>query len=181
MTAKVSLQLRIPGPLHATYRERARAEEKSLNQALVDGLERGVQGRSSTAERRPPKPDAGGSSPPAPANLESSGFARDFLDGLKAVHQGFRAPPNFGRWENEARLLLERDQRPLAEAQELARWLFESSSSEAEFWRGNVLSVPKFRQKYDQLRAQKRRSECRGHRPGPIEQMIREYGNGEGS
>ena len=50
-------------------------------------------------------------------------------------------------WRTAARLLLDKDARPLAEAQALIDWCQNDS-----FWRGNILSMPTFREKYDQLR-----------------------------
>jgi hypothetical protein len=50
-------------------------------------------------------------------------------------------------WRTAARLLLDRDKRDLAEAHRLIDWCQDST-----FWRGNVLSMPKFREQYDALR-----------------------------
>lgn len=56
--------------------------------------------------------------------------------------------PNVGkRWQDSARLLLDTDGRPLAEAKAVMRW-----SQQDEFWKSNILSMSKFREKYDQLR-----------------------------
>lgn len=53
------------------------------------------------------------------------------------------------RWRTEARLLLDRDKRPLDEALRLIQW----ATSDA-FWKTNVLSMPTFRAQYDKLRLQ---------------------------
>lgn len=50
-------------------------------------------------------------------------------------------------WRDAARLLLDRDKRPPSEAERLIRWC-----QRDEFWRSNILSMPTFRDKYDQLR-----------------------------
>lgn len=94
---------------------------------------------------------------------EASAFAQDFRDALLKIHAGFKPPSAnaFERWRQEARLLLAADKRPPDEARDLASWLFADPCDEAVFWRANVLSVQKFRQKYDQLRAQKQRAEER--------------------
>lgn len=52
-------------------------------------------------------------------------------------------------WRRECRLLLDRDGRNPTEAERLIRW-----SQCHDFWRSNVLGMPKFREKYDQLRLQ---------------------------
>jgi hypothetical protein len=51
------------------------------------------------------------------------------------------------RWRDSARLLLDRDQRPLDEARRLIDWC-----QDDQFWRQNILSMPKFRDQYDKLR-----------------------------
>ena len=50
------------------------------------------------------------------------------------------------RWADAERLLVEKDGRRPEEAERLIRW-----TQNDEFWRGNVLSMPKFREKYGQL------------------------------
>jgi hypothetical protein len=52
-------------------------------------------------------------------------------------------------WEDSARLLLDKDGRELESAARLIRW-----SQQSSFWKANILSMPKFREKYDQLRLQ---------------------------
>lgn len=57
-------------------------------------------------------------------------------------------PPNITKaWHDAARLMLDKDGRDPDKAARLIRW------SQADgFWRSNILSMPKFREKYDQLR-----------------------------
>jgi hypothetical protein len=68
-----------------------------------------------------------------------------------------------GRWRAEARLMLDRDERPLAEALRLIEWC-----QADPFWQSNILSLPKFRAKYDQLRL-KARTDPRWLTTGPIQ------------
>lgn len=56
------------------------------------------------------------------------------------------------RWHDSARLLIDRDGRELDQALRLIDWATDHS-----FWSANVLSMPKFREKYDQLLIQARR------------------------
>jgi len=60
---------------------------------------------------------------------------------------GAKRPAITRAWLDAARLLLERDGRAPEEAERVLRWC-----QADEFWRGNILSLPKFRDKYDQLR-----------------------------
>lgn len=55
------------------------------------------------------------------------------------------------QWRTAARLLLDRDHRPLAEALRLITW-----STKHHFWSTNVLSMPTFRKQYDKLRLQEK-------------------------
>ena len=60
---------------------------------------------------------------------------------------GSKRPAITNAWRTEARLLLDKDERELATAIRLIDWC-----QADPFWRGNILSMPKFRSKYDQLR-----------------------------
>lgn len=63
------------------------------------------------------------------------------------VANGSKRPTITKAWRDAARLMLDRDERDLDKARNLIRW------SQADgFWRKNILSMPKFRQRYDQLR-----------------------------
>jgi DNA-binding transcriptional ArsR family regulator len=60
---------------------------------------------------------------------------------------GSKRPTITKQWRTEARRLVEVDHRDPAEAEELLRWC-----QADPFWRSNIMSMPKFRAKYDQLR-----------------------------
>lgn len=60
---------------------------------------------------------------------------------------GSRRPTITKTWRTEARLLLDRDQRPIVKAHKLIDWCQDDS-----FWRANVRSMPTFREQYDALR-----------------------------
>lgn len=53
------------------------------------------------------------------------------------------------KWREAARLLIDRDKRPLAEAHALIDWCQKDT-----FWMSNIRSLPKFRDQYDTLRLQ---------------------------
>jgi hypothetical protein len=59
---------------------------------------------------------------------------------------GARRPNVTKKWRDEARKLLDRDKVTLADAERVLRW-----SQADSFWRSNILSMPKFREKFDQL------------------------------
>ena len=60
---------------------------------------------------------------------------------------GSKRPNITKRWRDAARLMLDSDGRALAEAERVIRW-----SQADDFWKTNILSIPKLREKYDQLR-----------------------------
>ncbi len=62
---------------------------------------------------------------------------------------GSKRPTVTEAWLTAARLMLDKDGRELERAERLLRW-----TQDNEFWRSNILSMPKFREKYDQLRLQ---------------------------
>ncbi|MCS4277382.1 hypothetical protein M2390_002588 [Mycetocola sp. BIGb0189] len=64
------------------------------------------------------------------------------------VANGDKRPTITDRWLDSARLMLDKDGRELEPAIRLLRWTLAD-----DFWRVNIRSMPKFREKYDQLRA----------------------------
>lgn len=89
---------------------------------------------------------------------DAAKFADDFVAALVRVHDGFRppTPAAFESWRQDARRMLAIDKRPIDEARALAAWLFAGTDEGAVFWRSVVLSVPKFREKYEQMKAKAR-------------------------
>lgn len=71
--------------------------------------------------------------------------------------------PNIGKgWHDAARLMIDKDGRTPAQVENAIRWCQAS-----EFWRANVMSMPKLREKYDQLRLAALRDKKRGDEPEP--------------
>lgn len=60
---------------------------------------------------------------------------------------GSKRPTITGRWRDAARLMIDNDERTLDDVLGAIRW-----SQNDNFWRANILSMPKLREKYDQLR-----------------------------
>lgn len=58
-----------------------------------------------------------------------------------------KIPANLHRWQTEADRLLGLDGRPLEESKKVLAWC-----QADDFWKANVLSMPKFRQKYPNLK-----------------------------
>jgi len=63
------------------------------------------------------------------------------------VGNGCKPPTTTAAWFTEERRLIETDRRDPVEAEKVLRWCQADS-----FWKGNILSLPKFRAQYDKLR-----------------------------
>ncbi|EEP73526.1 hypothetical protein MCAG_03853 [Micromonospora sp. ATCC 39149] len=63
------------------------------------------------------------------------------------VKNGSKRPTITKKWRTDARLLIDKDGRALDEIRDVIAW-----SQRDPFWRSNILSLPKLREKYDQLR-----------------------------
>lgn len=74
----------------------------------------------------------------------------------RIVANGSRRPTVGKAWRDAARLMLDRDGRTEAQVHTAIDWC-----QDDDFWRGNILSMPKLRQRYDQLRLQASRSRDR--------------------
>jgi hypothetical protein len=59
---------------------------------------------------------------------------------------GAKRPSIGERWRDACRLMLDRDGRSAAQVEAVMRW-----ASADDFWRSNILSMPKLREKFDQL------------------------------
>jgi len=62
---------------------------------------------------------------------------------------GCKRPAIGAKWRTAARLMLDKDGHTENQVHAAINW-----SQDSEFWRSNILSMPKLREKYDQLRLQ---------------------------
>lgn len=138
-------------------KERARDRQRKASDSVVSGNGTGKRSGNGTGN------DAGvGKQRPDQTILSSSEIAtaipdkedgRDDVDELcqrladRIVANGSKQPTISQAWKREARLLLDRDGRDFTEAMALIDWCQADG-----FWKTNVLGMPKFREKYDQLR-----------------------------
>lgn len=79
-------------------------------------------------------------------------FAEFFFAELLKINPSHKKP-NLDAWANDARLMRERDSRTLRDAAELVRWCITDP-----FWKTNILSVAKLREKWDALTMKKNAS-----------------------
>jgi general stress protein YciG len=97
---------------------------------------------SSTARRK--------ASHDAPPRADVERICRALADAVEA--NGSKRPAITDRWRTSARLLLDKDGRTVEQVLGAIEW-----SQSSDFWRGVVLSMPKLRDKYDQMRLQAQR------------------------
>lgn len=91
---------------------------------------------------------------------------------------GSKRPEITKRWRSAARLMLDRDGRTEQQITAAIDWCQGN-----EFWRANILSMPKLREKYDQLRLQATRANGGGHKSTTAERVneAREAGRRVGA
>lgn len=88
---------------------------------------------------------------------------------------GSKRPPVTPRWQQAARLMIDKDGRTEEQVMRCIDWCQAS-----EFWRGNILSMPKLREKYDQLRLHAlRESQAAGKSSPKSEILLRSMGRAE--
>ena len=124
------------------------ADAPSMQSAVQDAMQPAMQnGDVCNAEReKERKRDATPADDAAAPPREDVEALCTLLAGLIEAN-GSKRPTITKRWRDAARLMLDSDGRALAEAERVIRW------SQADgFWKTNILSMPKLREKYDQLR-----------------------------
>lgn len=95
-----------------------------------------------------PADDVGAAEPPDPTPSVREDVEQVCLALAEAIEANGSKRPNItGRWRNEARLLIDKDGRSVDQVLAAIAWCQADN-----FWRGVVLSMPKLREKYDQLR-----------------------------
>jgi hypothetical protein len=80
---------------------------------------------------------------------------------------GSKRPAVTQRWRESARRLLDLDGRTEQQVHSAIDWC-----QGDEFWRSNILSMPKLREKYDQLRLAAARGQPNGHKPSTTDQRV---------
>lgn len=126
-----------PAPDSASQAAARVVTDKSLTgHGLVsDGMERkGKEGKGKEGIRV------------ANPSATESPLSHLLADLIAANDPNGKRPTPTKRWADAERLMLKADGRKLEEAERLIRWC-----QSDEFWRGNVLSMPTFRQRYGQL------------------------------
>lgn len=130
------------GSTHAHLSEDSRPERNR-----EQGKEQGTGNRESSSDLAPRDPD------PAPLRDDVERLCAHLADRIE--QNGSKRPNVTKAWRTAARLMLDRDGRTEEQVHTAIDWCQDN-----DFWRGNVLSLPKLRDKYDQLRLQAQRQQA---------------------
>lgn len=84
-----------------------------------------------------------------------------------------KVPSKLEQWANEIRLMIERDSRQEADIEKVIVWCQQDA-----FWKTNILSTKKLREKYDQLFLQMRRHQSQGEERHGKSILETGFGNG---
>jgi hypothetical protein len=114
-----------------------------------------VRANDAAGSQRPSRPVP--TRPDPEAKTRAVALIDDRLDVLRIckhladrIEENGAKRPNVGKaWLTAARLMLDNDGRPEAEVHQAIEWATRDS-----FWMSNILSMPKLREKYDQLKLQ---------------------------
>lgn len=141
-----------------------RAVQRSLEPYPAEGKGRegkGIESEAADAESDPPREDV----------ERLCTLLADLIE-----KNGSKRPPITQRWRDSARLLLDRDGRTEEQVTNCIHWC-----QADEFWHKNVLSMPKLREKYDQLRLHAKEGRRGQVLPFTQQQRTRQPGDGEES
>ena len=143
----------------AERKRRSRARKKGVTpaSAVTDPDASAVTSRPSPPSRPDPsRPDPSSSSSAEPPREDVEALCTRLRD---HVARNTDKPPTISaRWRTEARLLLDKDGIEFDEAVRVLDWCQQDS-----FWMPNILSMPKFREKFAQLQIKSRQSSGRGN------------------
>lgn len=116
-----------------------------------------------------PTPSTGAGEEMIPAPLDNRPDVDEACHVLaeKMALNGVKLPSSGTGWRKEARLLLDKDERPLEQVLDVIRW-----SQADPFWQANIHSMTKVRQKYDQLRLKMNRDQPNYGKPSRSEELI---------
>lgn len=137
----------------AERKRRSRAQKKNVTpaSAVTDSDASAVTARPSP----PSRPDPTRPDPKEPSSAKPPAVAEPPRADVEALCTRLRnhiagntskAPNITAKWRTEARLLLDRDGIPFEEAVRVLDWC-----QQDQFWKSNILSMPKFREKFSAL------------------------------
>lgn len=162
--ARTCYRLAIPGGAHSAPDGAEEAQEGAEEAASMAHSEP-TRGRTPRPKETDPlQTEDRSTAPEEPRRLDLEQICRHLAERIEA--NGSKRPTITKKWRTEARLLLDRDGRSVEQVLKAIDWC-----QNDDFWKANILSMPKLREKYDQLRLQAQRERAAGtdvaQRDGP--------------
>jgi hypothetical protein len=114
--------------------------------------------------------------PAKPSRDDVERLCEHLADKIEA--NGSKRPAVNAKWRDAARLLIDKDGRTEEQVRAAIDWC-----QQDEFWRANILSMPKLREKYDQLRMHAMRGRSSAQANSNLDVVARymqRVGNGDG-
>jgi hypothetical protein len=149
----VSVVAGVPKPVDAATQTPANLTPVDLTPANLtpakDGEDTRQTGRIKEPKKNPKNPKNPSTSAAADARPEVIDLCGRLADQIAANDEDGKRPSIGKGWLDACRLLLDRDKRDPAKVAAMIDWC-----QADEFWRTVVLSMPKFRKQYDQMRKQ---------------------------
>jgi hypothetical protein len=138
------------------------ANVREDSRALAPGT--GEQGNRGTGEQSSSSEIAEAIPDPKNERGDIDRICTHLADSIEA--NGSKRPMITKAWKDAARLMIDRDGRTEQDIHRCIDWC-----QRDEFWRANILSMPKLREKYDQLRL-KATGRPNGNRGGDIDDLL---------
>lgn len=130
---------------------KARAEERKRER--LTGVKQVLNSVETEGQQNPTKPETRNQKPETKKKDVPKYSERDFkaagyfLETILTDQPDFKSP-NLDKWADDIRLMRERDNRTYDDIHKVWKWARNNS-----FWKKNILSPAKFRDKFDQLKA----------------------------
>lgn len=132
------------------------------------------RGGESGANRPVPEPD------PTTTSNEVVGASEPRADVIRVcqyladavVENGSKRPQITKAWQDSARRLMDLDGRTEDEVIKAIDWCQRGASERARFWRPNVMSMPKLRAKFDQMRLQAANENRQATKPSRVQEHL---------
>ena len=136
-------------------RDRKREQRRNATGQYVgvpNGVPVGLPKDSARSHTNPsrPVPSLPKDTPATPPRADVHDICSTLADLIAS--NGSKRPTITEAWKTQARLLIDTDGRTVDDIKSLMRW-----AQQDTFWKSTVLSMPKFREKYDTLRLQSER------------------------
>ena len=144
----------------------AQEAQEGAQEAQTQGAESAPPGRTQRPKEEPDLDQMKDRSKASeiPPRLDVERICQHLADWIEK--NGSKRPKIAKRWRDAGRLMLDADGRTVEQVLKAIDWC-----QNDEFWRGNILSMPKLREKYEQLRLQAQRERA-GPKPSTTDQRV---------